>query len=346
MEHSATRDTLRLGMPPNATFLNTDIVAAINEMAECSDDQARAVGHNFRWEERLGPDRIAAFEQHPLVSARLGNGTPVTDFKEAYKVYREERLEWDGHDVAEISDTFRACNNAARFETLPDQRRVLVRITKIGPALKAAGLGFDGFSRAVDLYVNSDNQTDQVMNAQAVIEEFVQAWNAYDRRMPAFCGFLSDVESDASQADWPHAIRDRLGLGHFDVPPGAAPLPVMLLRYSVEDALRRATRFCKAEVAMRVPTVLESNMFHYFYPAPTELPFGRTVYLGGGLDESLLTCELVHLPVDITVGDVWKVGMVEKPIPNVPLAKVRDDHLEIIRVEAVRDDFGEMMNHG
>jgi hypothetical protein len=120
----------------------------------------------------------------------------------------------------------------------------------------------------------------------------------------------------------------------------------MLLRYSVEELLQATEKVCERESALRVPTVLESNMFHYFYPSPTELPFGRTVYLGGGMDDTMLTCELVHLPVDLAWSHIWKVGKVTQPIPNVSLTQARDDHLDIIRIEADRLDFGEYMNHG
>ncbi len=138
-------------------------------------------------------------------------------------------------------------------------------------------------------------------------------------------------------------VRDRFGVGKLHVAPGAARIPVMLLRYKVRDVLREARRFCNPDEAFRVPTVLDANFYEYFMPSPTPLPYGRTANLRGEFDDTKLTCELIHLPVNIELAQIAEVGYIDAPIPDLALAHVRDVHLWLLRYETGRDDFGEYM---
>ena len=94
----------------------------------------------------------------------------------------------------------------------------------------------------------------------------------------------------ASLADWPHALRDRLGLGHYG---GGAELPVALMRYSLADVfLAQASR--QLSVACALPTVLDGGMHQFFFPVPREHPYGATVHLlfGAGGHPDCRDCPL------------------------------------------------------
>jgi hypothetical protein len=308
--------------------------AAINAAVASADPSKRAIGHNFKWDERLSDERIAAYEQPAFL--------PVTNdldgLCEAYSKYYKERVEWDPA-ATDVAEPFRDINSGAALAVLPDDRRELVRMVKIAPTLSKAGLTYDKFRTAVELRKSSRPPP----GAQATVENFVEKWNIFDQRRPAFVGFLEDVKDEVADPSWPDRIRNRFGIGHLHVDPGADPIPVMLLVYSVERVLKSAKTIIPEGLSMRIPTVLDANLYPYFFPAPTPLPFGRTVHLGGGTAAGTLTCELIHLPINISVNDIRKVGMVTSPIPDVPLPDLRDNHLQVLRDETGRDDLGEWM---
>jgi|GEM_PF-1927859 len=52
---------------------------------------------------------------------------------------------------------------------------------------------------------------------------------------------------------------------------------------------------------------------------------------------------VVHLPVDLRIEHIGGVDRLTTSIPQAPLDKVRDDHLEILRYETEREDFGEWL---
>jgi hypothetical protein len=221
----------------------------------------------------------------------------------------------------------------------------LVRVAKINPTLKAIGVTLDEFRNAVDLHTSSvpDADDSPVLEARATLQEFLTTWNAYDQRPPAFVGFARDVPDELMRPDFV-GLRDRFGMGKMHVALGAAPIPVMLLRYQVKDVLRAAKRFCPEDAAVRVPTVLDGNLYEYFFPAPTPFPHGRTVNLNGDFDDKKLTCELIHLPVDVEIGHIAAVGQIDRPIPGLTLARLRDVHLWLLRYETDRKDFGEYLS--
>ena len=64
---------------------------------------------------------------------------------------------------------------------------------------------------------------------------FFDAWNQRRDARSAFAAFYDEVQQEADDADWPHALRDRLGLGHYGRT-GGAPLPVALMRYPLAES--------------------------------------------------------------------------------------------------------------
>ncbi len=321
-------------------FTDSTLIAAIDAACRSADPAERAIGHNFKWDERLGPQRAAAFQQ-PRYQPKDATFKGV---KEAYDLYKKERVRWDAR-TRPVTEPFLPVNDHAALAHLPDENRVLVRLMDIGQALDDSGLSFTEFRNAVEMVKGIGSRHGRITldEANATVERFLDQWNAFDRRMPAFVGFELDVRPELDGDHWADGLRRRYGIGHLDVPAGADPIPVMLLRYTVGELIAAAKRWCPASDAIRVPTILESNCYEFFFPAPTPLPYGRTVDLAGGLDTDRLTCELVHLPVDLEIGHIDRVGQLTKPIPDLTLAQVRNDHLEILRYECERDDFGDRM---
>lgn len=101
--------------------------------------------------------------------------------------------------------------------------------------------------------------------------------------------FYDEVKQEADDVDWPHALRDRLGLGHYGLV-GGAPLAVALMRYPLADVFS-APANQQGSAACAMPTVLDNGMHEFFFPVPREHPYGATVHLS--LDSAdTLTAEL------------------------------------------------------
>ena len=97
-------------------------------------------------------------------------------------------------------------------------------------------------------------------DAARAVRTFFDAWNQGRDARPAFAAFYDEVQEESDDPDWPHALRDRLGLGHYG---GGAELPVALMRYSLADVfLAQASRQLSAACAL--PTVLDGGMHEFF----------------------------------------------------------------------------------
>ena len=75
-------------------------------------------------------------------------------------------------------------------------------------------------------------------SSEALRTEFVAQWNAQrTQARPLFATFLNNFGGDLKalvKTDWPHILRDSLGLTHWPSTAGK-PLPVALMCYSVDE---------------------------------------------------------------------------------------------------------------
>ncbi len=60
---------------------------------------------------------------------------------------------------------------------------------------------------------------------RTVIDKFLLTWDGKRDARPAFAAFRPELADDLAAADWPHRLRDRLGLAHY----GAGDEPVALM---------------------------------------------------------------------------------------------------------------------
>ena len=165
----------------------------------------------------------------------------------------------------------------------------------------------------------------------------LRRWNRAGAR-PAFAAFCDEVQKESDDADWPHALRDRLGLGHYG---GRAELPVALMRYSLADVFSaQASRQLSAACAL--PTVLDGGMHEFFFPVPREHLYGATVHLLPGLADTL-TAEIVHCRIDYQRTHLYRLGTITQPhqLTDNQLRDARDLHLLALQVDCGRADFGE-----
>ena len=60
----------------------------------------------------------------------------------------------------------------------------------------------------------------------AALDQFLLNWNQQRDNRPAFAAFYDEVQTECESDDWPHLLRDRLGLGFY---PDSARCPVALM---------------------------------------------------------------------------------------------------------------------
>ena len=177
-------------------------------------------------------------------------------------------------------------------------------------------------------------------DAGRAVRSFFDAWNQRRDARPAFAAFYDEVRQEADDDDWPHTLRDRLGLGHYGSA-GGAPLPVALMHYPLAD-IHSAQAKQQLSSACALPTVLDGGMHQFFFPVPREHPFGAAVHLQPDRAETL-TAEIVHCRIDYRREHLYRLGTITRPhrLDDGRLREARDLHLLALQVESGREDFGE-----
>ena len=177
-----------------------------------SDDFAvAAVADNCRFDERAGTERWTAFEA--LLPPR--GATTWGDWAEAYRLHLEQCC---NVPRPAVPDAFLDTNRGAWLDGLSENQS-FVRIEDLSRALQASGLDLQGLE---DLLLRADGGDD---DASQAVRGFFRIWNERRDARPAFAAFWDEVRRELDNADWPHALRDRLGLGHYGYPEGQ-PHPI------------------------------------------------------------------------------------------------------------------------
>ena len=179
------------------------------------DTVVAAVADNCRFDERASSSRWRQFDA--LLSALVaGRGvTDWHDWTEANQLHLDQKC-----NVASTSvpDAFLEINRNAWLNAL-SENQTLVRIEALPRALTSSALDLDTLN---DLLQRSDNGDS---DADHAVRSFLDAWNQRRDARPAFATFYDEVKHEADHADWPHALRDRLGLGHYGYASRAAVTP-------------------------------------------------------------------------------------------------------------------------
>ena len=295
--------------------------------ASRSDDLiVAAAADNCRFDERAGAERWTAFEALLVPDG----ATTWDDWTEAYRLHLEKCC-----NVARpaVPDAFLDANRSAWLDGLSENQS-LVRVEDISRALQASGIDLQGLK---DLLLRADEGDD---DASQAVRGFFRTWNDRRDARPAFAAFWDEVQEELDDADWPHALRDRLGLGHYGYAEGQ-PQPIALMRYSVA-AVHAAQEKHQLRTACALPTVLDGGMHEFFFPVPREHPFGATVHLVPDKADTL-TAEVLHCRIDYERRHLCRLGEVTRPgrPDDDAIREARDLHLYALQEECKRQDFGE-----
>ena len=297
-----------------------------------TDTVVAAVADNCRFDERAGVARWQQFDDLLSEVIAGADGIQWQDWAETDRLHLERYCHVASLNVP---DAFLDINQDAWLDELSDNQSV-VRIEALAQPLQISGMSLDNLNELLQ-------QADKgAPDANRAVQDFFDTWNLRRDARPAFVAFYDEVKQEADDVDWPHALRDRLGLGHYGFA-GGAPLAVALMRYSLAEVFSaHANRQGSAACAM--PTVLDGGMHEFFFPVPREHPYGATVHLSPDLADTL-TAELVHCRIDYQRKHLWRLGWIRDPrqLTHEQLRGARDLHLVASQEECGREHFGEFL---
>ncbi|XOF35137.1 MAG: hypothetical protein ACL93V_07575 [Candidatus Electrothrix sp. YB6] len=201
----------------------------LDKLARSSNTVEAAVADNCRFEERASDQRWEQFEIYlPHDDADKMTWADWTAARKDYTENQEEVFR------SSIPDAFLEINRPAWKEGLSEDT-VLVRIENLErPLVKwknssGKGLGPPELRNKFDLLKSLLRRADSGRNYDAKQEaaRFFARWNDCRDNRPVFAALQNEVHEECDDDDWPHALRDRLGLGYW----GRKALPVALMRY-------------------------------------------------------------------------------------------------------------------
>ncbi len=308
----------------------------LDKLARSSNTVEAAIADNCRFEERASGQRWEQFE----IYLPHDDGGAITweDWAEADELHIKKRFTVPSTSTP---DTFLAINRSAWKKGMAENQD-LIRFEHLATPLK--GMWDDGstleekLENLRDLLTRADSGKDY--EAEQSVADFFELWSSRRDNRPSFAAFFDEVREECDDDDWPHALRDRLGLGHYG---GSSDvlIPVALMRYSLKEVIE-AQQDKKVPTACALPTVLDGGMHEYFFPVPTAYPFGATLHLDPPNAE-VLTAEILHFRIEYERKHLLKLGFITKSHrqhDNV-LRESRDLHLTALRIETDQYDFGE-----
>lgn len=303
-------------------FSRPDLQADLVRLRASRSAPDRAFGDNFEFEERVCDARRDAFE-----AAGVAVGSLLTLQADHF------RLQVQGALQSHIPVTFTTVNQDALYAPDIESNQRIVRIECLDDVLKKIGRSVADIENAVRPGHRDD----------AIVAQLLDQWRLYPGARPAFIAFKSEVVGDIGAADWLLRLRNRMGLGHYD-PAAGQRQAFALMEYLVKDVIsewqpletRGATR------PFAFPTVLESRASPYFFPSPRDLPSSFALDLTDPARNPIR--EMLHVRITYRVDHLVRVGELVGPLPPVRLGAARDSHLDRLRRDGGRVDFGAPMS--
>lgn len=299
-------------------FAHAQLQTALVDWRAFTDVTERSRADNIWFEQRVSAARQNAFEQETVGAA------DAEALKRAQADYCNEFVKVDEGDVPHTFDGALAPADLGAI----DEMQKIVRIESLVRPLEKHDIEFVRLQEAL---ANEES---------AVVDGFLGAWNNSNIRdgRPAFAAFKDELQDDLAEPDWPTRLRDRLGLAHYDCRDGA--IPIALMEYSVAEVRAVAANFAGAS-AFTAPTVFDTDPWPYFFPAPPELPCGRTMALYEVQDDNELLAEILHFRIAYRREHLVRLDEIRTPPNPFDLRGLRNHHLLALQIASGREDFGE-----
>ncbi|MEQ8480361.1 MAG: hypothetical protein RIC18_06870 [Hoeflea sp.] len=293
-------------------FLETDLATALSEGLNHDVERIKAQAQNIAWDESVSRPRQSFFE-----TDHFGiRGPAWLDLARRQSDYVRLFVK-----TTEIPHSFLDHLKPAAFGEI-DEAQHIVRIESLVRPMNEFGCSLEELSGAFD---DKDG---------AFLDEFLLVWNGLRDRRSAFGTFLREVPDEVESDRWPLLLRDRFGLAHY--PTTSAPEPVALMCYSVADVLKEA----ETSFAVTMPTVLDSDPWEHFFPAPKDLCYGRAMALTPCDGDETLVAEFLHSRVTYKHDHIRRIGQIDMPAPVHDIAQLREMHLLALQIASGREDFG------
>lgn len=320
----------------------------LDSVASLISAAARCEAANFRWESAVSAERASEY------SSYTDDVATHRDWQAEHKSYLSVCVQIP-KDLPRGAECFMAINHQAHLDDQLDNT-YLLRLESFDYLFNhplAANLAeafWDRFFNSQrDLRKNQLNDADE-----ALLTAFVGQWNAQrTQARPLFATFLNDFGGNLdalAKQDWPHILRDRLGLMHW---PSTAskPLPVALMCYTVEDVrLARQAASKKGTVAsLARPTVLDAEMSAAFIPAPFMADggsYGYTLDLANSGISTDFTPEVLTFPLDYHARHIKALGFITRPHAlqdDVAILAARNRHVQGLQALPGCANFAEVL---
>ncbi len=321
---------------------------AADTQAATVDAHARCVAANFRWEPAVAPGRAQEYGDY------VGEVVEYKNWQAGHKGYLETSVHV-ATDSPSCAHTFMLANSMAH---LPEDlgETDLLRIAPVEtlyahPLLTNATSTFweRFFKNPKDLRKEKISVQDGYLR-----DELVQLLNKKcTQARPVFATCLKSVADSLDQLikqDWPHILRDRLGLVHC-VGTIDLPLPVVLICYSAAEVrqARALARKKGAVASFARPTVLDGEFSGAFVPAPLSagaVGYGHTLDLRCDGIPSQFTPELLTYPIPYLPRHIKALGFISKDHAlhdGADLLAARNRHVQGLRAVSGQADFAEVL---
>ena len=322
---------------------------ASDAIASPAGEAVRCAAANFRWERAVSEGRATEY------NAYVGDVATHKDWKAEHKGYLGSYVHVP-NDLPRSSECFMAVNGQAHLNEQLDNT-FLLRLESIGhlfdhPLVSDVADKFwqRFFNSQKDLRKNSLPDS-----AEALRTEFVAQWNAQrTQARPLFATFLNSFFCGNLETlvknDWPHRLRDRLGLTHW-LSTAGKPLPVALMCYTVDEVRQARSLATKkgAVASFTRPTVLDGEMSAAFVPAPL-LPggesYGYTLDLASAEIPETFTPELLTFPIEYQAKHIKALGFITRGHAlqeDQAMLAARNRHVQGLQHLPDCDSFGEVL---
>mgnify|MGYP003362795883 CR=1 FL=1 len=299
----------------NRSELNDSAVS----LADASDVSESCVGHNYLIEENVSDRRRGDVE------AYMPQSEDVREVVNSYFLDSVQGLA-RGHN----SSTFDKATNAhALLSDSVEPVQKIIRLERIDRHLEPQGaLDFNSLVDAL--------QTREQHRLSALTDQFQN----YSGERPSFAAFKSEVSDDLNESDWLQRIIDRLGLYHYYPFISSKPYRFALMEYTADEVIKQA-QSKGVDRCFSLPTVLECQNNPAFFPVPRSTGHGFAVDLRQRNPNKPSVREILHIRFDYSWEHVKR--LVEWSGAEVPdIESARGRHLDALRTETGRTDFGEV----
>lgn len=323
---------------------------AADAIATRSGTAMRCAMANFRWESAVSEERAQEYTDS------VGTVMIHKEWQAEHKSYLSDSIHVS-RDLPRCAETFSARNAQAHLNENLDNT-FLLRLEGLDGLFRQPLIAdiANGFWQRFFRSQKDLRKSNLTVADEALCSTFMEQWNEHRiQARPLFATFLNAFGGnldDFVKQDWPHILRDRLGLTHWPRETNN-PLPVALVCYTVDEVrqARLAAGKKGADASFSRPTVLDAEFSPAFIPAPFLAggkSYGYTLDLANSSSPIAPTLipELLTFPIEYQPRHIKALGFISKPheLQDVEAyLPARNRHVEGLRMLPSCEAFGEVL---